>query len=113
MLDLPDRVSIDLRRREQQEREAELEHQAAQPARIFEAQLAIRDPEALRKLLEDEELAGPLADLMERLDDLTREISMLEREHRVRPEQIVQIKDTASALAKIQRQLFVYAMGGE
>ena len=113
MKSIPDRVDLDRRRYERQQAEAEMEHRASRAARIFEAHAATRDPAELRKLLEDEGLAGPLAELMQRFERLPLEIAKLEREHRVQPEMLVEIKAVASTLARIERQLFSYAIGDE
>lgn len=108
---LPDRVSIDLRRREQQEHEAALEYKADQPARMYEAVAATRNTEQLRAVLNDEELAAPLSELMQHFDALGYEIGKLQSDHRVPEEALGAIKASARALAQIERLLVAFQLG--
>lgn len=113
MLNLPDRVSLDLRRYERQQHDAELEHRIDRPARVWEATEAVRDPEQLSKVLNDGELAAPLAELMTHFEALGYEISKLQSDHRIGDEALGAIKASASAIAKIERQLVAWQLGDD
>jgi len=101
-----DRVAFDLRRHERQQEEAEREYKAELPARKWQAMEDIKDPNALRKLLEDDILAGPLARAMHNLEFAQKEISELGQEP-------IGIRACLQSLAQIELMLFNMAMGDE
>jgi len=105
-MDLSDRVSLDLRRLAKQEREAELDYLEDLPNRRWQAMQDIQDPNALRKLLQDEVLAGPLARAMYNLEFAQKEISELREEP-------VGIRACLQSLSQIELMLFNMAMGEE
>jgi len=105
-MDLSDRVSLDLRRLAKQEREAELDYLEDLPNRRWQAMQDIQDPNALRKLLQDEVLAGPLARAMHNLEFAQKEISELGQEP-------IGIRACLQSLSQIELMLFNMAMGEE
>lgn len=111
MLDLPDRVSQDLRRHERQQRDAEIEARAARKADALEAIEAVRDPERLRRILDDEALAGPLAELCQALPGISQEIGKLKDERRAPAAELEDIEKAARAIAKIELQLVAWELG--
>lgn len=65
---VPCRVSLDLRRHMAEQDRAELEDAASLDERRFEAEQNVTDPEALKKVLNDADLALPLSDCFRHLE---------------------------------------------
>jgi len=102
----PDQVTYDLRRHEREQDAADIEYEMNLPARKDQAMEDIKDPNALRKLLEDGILAGPLARAMYNLEHAQKEISELREEP-------IGIRACLQSLAQIELMLFNMAMGEE
>jgi len=105
----PDQVTYDLRRHEAQQRAAEIEYEMNLPARKDQAMEDIKDPNALRGLLNDQELSGPLARAMHNLEYAVDELG---KAH-LRDNESIGLRACIQSLCQIERVLFGYAMEAE
>lgn len=111
MNDFPCRVATETSRHMLQQERGDLDDILERPARVDEAQEAIKDAQRLAQMLNDEELAPPLAAINANLEGAAYEMGKLEREHRVPPEALKALQCVLKACAQAERLLFNKAMG--
>lgn len=110
MPQMPCSVTADLRRHEKQTAENEREAASAHRLRVDNAKDLIADSDGLKKLLEDEQLAPPLSIVMANLAGAAYELEKLERELRIKSEDIVALRVLLLAGLQTERVLFNMAM---
>jgi hypothetical protein len=100
-------INLAIRQREEANDRAEREYSDQYSARLQEALLNIEQPEKLKRILEDEALAEPLAMLMEAFDVCLQERRVLDPLSKFTPAWGMALR----AMSEIQRQLCVWEMG--
>jgi hypothetical protein len=100
-------IHLAIRQREERNDRVEREYNDQYCARVDEALLNIEQPEKLKRILEDEALAKPLAQLMEAFDVCMQERRVLDPLYKFTPAWGTALR----AMAELQRQLCVWEMG--
>jgi hypothetical protein len=100
-------INLAIRQREEKNDRVEREYNDQYAARVDEALLNIENPERLREILDDKDLAKPLAHLMEAFEVCMQERRTLDPLSKFSPGMGMALR----AMAEIQRQLCVWEMG--
>ena len=104
---LPAEVALSRYMRDQDR--AEDEYEASLPARRMQAQEALTEPDELRKVLNDEPFAYPLARLFSNFEQAGKEVRQLDPLLTKCPH----VEGLLQAVAQLERQAFQMLMGEE
>lgn len=91
------------------ERDAHYDAIMERDAKKWEAQEDIKETKGLMKFMNDEKLAPGLAGIMSNLEGAAYELAKLSE--RSRPEEIVALKVVLQMCSRVERELFLMAMG--
>ena len=105
---MKDRVDIDRRKYEREQYEAEMNYKAKLPDLRWEAMEAIKSEPELRKILEDEVLAGPLSRMVYNLQEAARERSNLMG--KIPDNELIGITAILQSASQLEKLLFLLAM---